>query len=410
VKLRSVHTFFTQLANADNWAPPASASDPKKRTEIDRWILSELNVLVDGATKDLDAYDLYTATGRITSFVDALSNWYVRRTKNRFWASKKSSSQADLKSKDEAYETLFTCLTTLAQVMAPFTPYQSEEIWRNLTRGKKGAAESVHLTDWPTADASLIDNVLSQRVKAVRDLASLGRQVRTDAKLKVRQPLSTARLIPADATLADVLTPYLSLIAEELNVEKVEVLTTSADQFVSYRVKPNFRTLGQKGMGKQAQDLKKSMATIPAAEAQALVATLLANGKANVHGVDVDREDVEVAFDAHEGYAAAGDRVGVVVLDTHIDDHLRDLGYLRELLNRVQNRRKDMDLEVSDRIKVLIDGTERTKRIASQHQKMIGEECLAIDVTVGDHPSTEADTREVDVEGDTVRLTITRAS
>ena len=408
VKLRNVYSFFTIYANIDGFDP--SASRKVEQTEIDRWILSELNLLVEQVTKDLDAYDLYTATGRITSFVDALSNWYVRRSRDRFWSALAADGSLGA-DKHSAYATLHECLTTLARVMAPFTPYLADDIWRNLSvaagtaDGK--AAESVHLASWPSSNAALVDKQLSQTIRAVRDLVSLGLQVRTQAKLKVRQPLSIAKLILADATLAARLTPYVSMIADELNVLKVEVLTSEADEYVTYKVKPNFRTLGQKGMGKQAQDLKKSMAAIGPTEAQALVATLLAAGKATVHGVEVDREDIEVAFDAKEGYAAAGDRIGVVVVDTRLDDALRDLGYLRELLNRIQAMRKELELDFVDRIHVGIAGTERTARVVNANLATIGAECLAPKVSLLESPT--ADARNVDVEGDNVSLTITRA-
>src|SRR5690606_32707615 len=162
-------------------------------------------------------------------------------------------------------------LTTLAQVMAPFTPYLSEEIWRNLVvKGRGGdSPESVHLTDWPTPNLALVDEGLSYVIKGVRDLVSLGLQVRTSAKLKVRQPLSVAKLVLADATLADRLAPYLPMIADELNVLEVETLVRGADKYVTYKVKPNFRSLGQKGMGKQAQELKKAMGAMSPSEAQA---------------------------------------------------------------------------------------------------------------------------------------------
>ncbi len=412
VKLRNVYSFFTIYANIDGFDPSQPFSDPKKRPEIDRWILSELHLLVESVTKDLDGYDLYTATGRITDFVDALSNWYVRRSRDRFWAPLENGKLGT--DKQAAYETLWESLTTLAQVMAPFTPYLSDSIWRNLVVKAKGSrggdvAESVHLTSWPSSDAALVDRGLSRTIKTVRDLVSLGLQVRTQAKLKVRQPLANAELILADATASDRLAPYLGMIADELNVLKVAVLVTDADQYVSYRVKPNFRTLGQKGMGKQAQDLKKSMATMPPAEAQALVVKLLADGKANVHGVDVERDDVEVAFDAKEGYAAAGDRVGVVVLDTRLDDTLRDLGYLRELLNRIQNLRKEMGLDFVDRIQVQITGTDRTRRIVAANDTVIGSECLAVGIAFVDELPEGANARDVDVEGDAVRILITRA-
>ena len=407
VKLRNVYSFFTIYANIDGFDPSATMSDAKKRPEIDRWILSELNLLVDGVTKNLDSYDLFAAAGRITTFVDALSNWYVRRSRDRFWAPLEDGELgAD---KRAAYETLWTVLTTLARVMAPFTPYMSDSIWRNLAvKGIGGdTPESVHLTSWPEVDASLIDKGLSHIITTVRDLVSLGLQVRTQAKLKVRQPLSMARLILADATLADRLTPYLPMVADELNVLQAVVLVSDADQYVSYKVKPNFRTLGQKGMGKQAQDLKKSMGGMPPAEAQALVAKLLADGKADVHGVSVEREDVEVAFDAKEGYAAAGDRVGVVVLDTRLDDTLRDLGYLREILNRIQTARKDLGLDFVDRITLEVSGTDRTKRVVEANEASIRSECLAVDVK---HVSDAGpDAREVDIEGDTVRIALKRS-
>lgn len=404
VKLRNVYSFFTIYANIDGFDPSAPASDPRSRAEIDRWILSELNLLVAAVTKDLDAYDLYAATGRITAFVDALSNWYVRRSRERYW---RPATEGDA-DKRAAYETLYTCLVTLAQVMAPFTPYQSEAIWRNLVvRGKGAGAESVHLSDWPKDDAALVDRALSQTIQAVRNLVSLGLQVRTQAKLKVRQPLSVAKLILADPAMADRLAPYRDMIRDELNVLDVEVVTAGADQYVTYRVKPNFRSLGQKGMGKQAQDLKKAMGTMSPADAQALVSELLDAGKATAFGVEVERDDVEVAFDAKEGYAAAGDRIGVVVLDTRLDDQLRDLGFLRELLNRIQTARKEMGLEFTDRIAVGVAGSERAARIAKAHEPTIKSECLAVSVSVDGGPTTAA--REIDVEGETVRLAIDKA-
>ncbi len=406
VKLRNVYSFFTIYANIDGFDPTGLAggpSDPKKRPEIDRWILSELALLVDGVTKDLDAYDLYTATKKITDFVDALSNWYVRRSRDRFWRSAEKGMDDD---KRAAYETLYECLLTVAQVMAPFTPYQSEGIWRNLATRGAGKEESVHLTSWPEANTALVDRGLSQTIAAVRDLVSLGLQVRTQAKLKVRQPLSVAKVILADAKLADRLAPYLEMMKDELNVLAVEIVTTGAEQYVAYKVKPNFRTLGQKGMGKEAQALKKSMGALDAAAAQAVVAQLLSDGKVTFDGVALEREDIEVAFEAKEGYAAAGDRVGVVVLDTRLDDELRDLGFLRELLNRIQTARKDMGLEFVDRIQVAIGGSDRATRIAKKNEASIKSECLAVDLSVVE--TAPAHAREVDVEGDKVLIAISK--
>ncbi len=410
VKLRNVYSFFTIYANIDAFDPNQPASDPKKRSEIDRWILSELNLLVQGVIADLDGYDIYGATIKLTSFVDALSNWYVRRSRDRFWrAADGGAGDAD---KRAAYETLYECLTTLAGLMAPFTPYQSEAMYRNLVvKGKGSGAESVHLTSFPQANEALIDTTLSHTIHAVRELVSLGLQVRTQAKLKVRQPLSVAKVILADAQLADRLAPYVDMMKDELNVLAVEVITKGADEYVTYRVKPNFRTLGQKGMGAQAQQLKKQMTTMSAADAQALVAKVLADGKATAFGVEIEQADLEVAFDAKEGYAAAGERIGVVVLDTRLDDTLRDLGYLRELLNRIQTARKEMGLDFVDRIRVWLAGSDRALRIAKSHEATIKSECLATELAFGDGAGSEAggEAREIDLEGDKVQLGITKA-
>jgi isoleucyl-tRNA synthetase len=400
VKLRNVYSFFTIYANIDGFDPskPAGDRDVKKRPEIDRWILSELNLLVEGVTKDLDGYDVYTATQKITAFVDALSNWYVRRSRDRFW---KSGFDDD---KRAAYETLYTSLTTLAQVMAPFTPYQSDAIWRNLVvKGAGGGPESVHLTRFPEADTSLVDRGLSQTIAAVRELVSLGLQVRTQAKLKVRQPLSVAKVILADATLADRLAPYVQMLKDELNVLNVELVTSGAEEYVTYRAKPNFRTLGQKGMGKQAQELKKSMAAMSPADAQALVQKLLESGKTTIFGVEVETADVEVAFEAKEHYAAAGNRIGVVVVDTRLDDQLRDLGFVRELLSRIQTMRKEMSLDFTDRISVWVTGSERAMRLAKAHVETIASECLAPSLST-DAPPSDATVRVVDIEGENVTL------
>ena len=421
IKLRNVYSFFTIYANIDDFDPSQGPLPVGHRSEIDRWILSELHLLTLGVISDLDVYDVYAATGKITSFVDALSNWYVRRSRERFW---RAADPNDI-DKRAAYETLYTCLVMLSGIMAPFTPYLADAMYRNLVvkgLGAEGAKqpESVHLTRFPESDPKLIDRGLSKTIQAVRDLVSLGLQVRTQAKLKVRQPLSSAKVILADPKLAIRLEAYRDMIKDELNVLSVELVSseTGADEYVVYRIKPNFRALGQKGMGKQAQDLKKVMVAMAPSEAHALATKLLTDGKVTVSGVLVDRDDVEIAFDAKEGYAAAADRVGVVVIDTRLTSELRDLGYLRELLNRLQTARKEMGLEFTQRICVGVAGAERAMRIARDHASTIKTECLVVDLSAGPLPPSpirdgrdgrESSRREVDVEGDRVELWISKA-
>ncbi len=415
VKLRNVYSFFTIYANIDGFDPSLPMSKPELRSEIDRWIVSELNLLVQGVTADLDAYDVYSATARITTFVDSLSNWYVRRSRDRFWRSGAVGSAvakegaSDDTDKRAAYETLYEVLTTLARVMAPFTPYQSEAIHQNLVvvGAANAAVESVHLASFPKPNAALIDAVLSQTVRAVRDVVSLGLQVRTQGKLKVRQPLSIARVLMAKPALAEQLHTYVDMIKDELNVLAVEIVTKGAEEYVAYKVKPNFRTLGQKGMGAQAQQLKLGMAAMSTQDAQALVSEVLANGKATCFGIDIESADLEVGFDAKEGYAAAGDRIGVVVLDTRLTEALSDLGYLRELQNRIQSARKELALDFVDRIEIHMTGSARALRIAEANGEAIRRECLATSLIFGAPEPRGAvpnAMREVDIEGDAVEL------
>ena len=405
LKLRNVYSFFTIYANIDGFDPTKPASDVSSRPEIDRWITGELALTVEATTAMLDAYDVHGATTKLSSFVDALSNWYVRRSRERFW---RSGWDDD---KRAAYETLYHCLVTLSGLMAPFTPYAAESMYKNLVvrgRGGTGVAESVHLAPWPSADVSSVDRELSKNVDTVRQIVSLALQVRTAAKIKVRQPLASAKIVLSDARLAPALEAYADMMKDELNVLDVSFVTSGSEQYVTYAIKPNFRTLGQRGLGKQAQELKKHMATMGAADAHAAVSTLLSSGTLTSAGVELSADDVEVSCEAHEGFAAAGDRVGVVVLDTRLTDELRDLGFVRELLNRVQAARKDMKLEFSDRIRLGIKGGERTVRLARAHASRISGDVLATELLVDEMPQG-ATVRDVDVEGESVTLGVLRA-
>ncbi len=402
VKLRNVYSFFCIYAGIDAFDATLARTDVKARPELDRWILSELALTTQGVTRDMDAYDVYTATQKITAFVDALSNWYLRRSRARFW---RSGWDDD---KRAAFETLYECLVELTLVMAPFVPFQAEAMWQNLTRVARAAGkakDSVHLEAWPTANEPHVDRALSRKMSAVRDVVSLGLQVRTSQKIKVRQPLRTAHVIVADRAQEDALAASAEMIADELNVLEVAfVPRADVEKFVSYKLKPNFRTLGQRGLGKQAQDLKKAFAALGAHDAASMVAEVLDQGKTSHAGVELVREDLEIAFETKDGFAAAGDRVGVVVLDTRLDDELRDLGFVRELLNRVQTARKDQGLEYSDRVRVAVKGSARVEALVEKHRELIAGECLAVAVATGAAPGG----KDVEVEGESLSLAVAR--
>ncbi len=221
------------------------------RSELDRWVMSELHRTAATIIENMDAYDNYGACTAITAFVDALSNWYVRRSRDRFWSSDKQDPD-----KLDAYWTLYECLLTTAKLVAPFTPFLAEELWQNLAVVPFGSKtmESVHLCDYPTGDPAVINEKLSVQMNLVREIASLGRAARMNAKLKVRQPLAKVEVILADAAQEAWLCEHDALIRDELNVKKVE-FTTKADQYIDYSVLPDLKKLGPK-IGKRLPALR----------------------------------------------------------------------------------------------------------------------------------------------------------
>jgi isoleucyl-tRNA synthetase len=419
VKLRNVYSFFTIYGSIDGF-DPCSRDLAAVPTDLDRWARSELALTVRDVTAAMDAYDVFGATQKLIALVDSLSNWWVRRSRERFW---KSGWNED---KRAAYETLYKCLVTLAKLTAPFTPYAAETMWQNLVvrprvasaaRDFTGAenvhsddAESVHLALWPEAVLDDIDEALSRKIATVRALVSLGLQVRTQAKIKVRQPLHAAWIITT--ALPDLGLPEKRQVADELNVSQTVFMPMAeAEQFVTVRLKPNFRTLGQRGLGKEAQGLKRTMAALPPAQTVALASLLLSGEAASIDGIDLRRDDVDVEFVAREGFAAAGDRNGVVVLDTRIDEALRDRGLLRELVNRVQTMRKEKGLEYTDRIRLSVRGSLRMDRVVAGASEALSAEVLAVEVTTKALTEGLVDVieRDVDLDGEEAHVAIVRA-
>ncbi|HVH17097.1 MAG TPA: class I tRNA ligase family protein, partial [Myxococcota bacterium] len=350
LKLRNVYAFFTIYAGIDGFDPSnasclAGRRAARERARVDRWILSELALTTQAVTAHMDAYHIYEATGALTEFVDALSNWYVRRNRERFWAPGLAQDKLDV------HWTLYECLTALARLLAPFLPYATEELWQNLVRGPHPEAqESVHLADWPEADASAVDPELSRVMRSVRESVSLGLQVRTASKLRVRQPLEAAEIVLAEPVLEPALREHAALMADELNVHEVHFVA-KADEYVTYQVKPNFRALGPR-VGKRMPKLKAALAE---ADGAALLLQLDADGcvRIAVEGetLELSRDEIAVSLEARAGFAAASGPVGVVVLRTALTPALVEEGRYREVLNRVQALRKELDLEYTGRIR-----------------------------------------------------------
>jgi isoleucyl-tRNA synthetase len=411
LRLWNVYSFFVIYANIDGFDPaarlPGDAGELDaqvlrhaqgyrpvgQRGELDRWITSELHRTAAAVVERMDAYDNFTAAGRIIEFVDALSNWYVRRSRDRFWSGEQSADKLD------AYWTLYECLLTTSKLVAPFVPFLAEAMWRNLAVepfGKR-ATESVHLCDYPTGDAAAIDGQLSTRMAVMRDVVSLGRNARMGAKLKVRQPLAKVEVILQDPSHQGWLAEHAALIAEELNVKLVE-FASQADHYVSYQVLPDLKKLGPK-LGKRLPALKAKLATVDPAQ---LLASLEQHGQVELTlddgPVTLTREDLQVRLQAKPGWAAAQGTCGVVVLSTELSPELIAEGHARELVHALQTRRKDLGLEFTDRIDVGVVFANGDAVIADEALRTdlqpfldyIRGEVLSVDLTFAALPGVES--------------------
>jgi len=361
------------------------------RSELDRWILSELNRTCAAVVERMDVYDNFGAAQHITAFVDALSNWYVRRSRDRFWSADKRGQE-----KLDAYWTLYECLVTTAKLVAPFVPFVAETLWQNLSGCQVSGVGfqsspltpdtrhptplvSVHLCDYPTGDASAIDEALSARMNLVREIASLGRNARNVANLKVRQPLAKVEVVLADTAHQKWLEEHADLIADELNVKAVE-FTTHGEQYISYSVVPTFKRLGPR-LGKNMPAAKKLLGEIDAGK---LLAELKSTGKAALtfpdgSSIELDNEDIEIRLTAKEGWAAAQGKGSVVVLATELTSELVAEGLARDLVRAIQDRRKDAGFEYTNRIEIgfVTDSTELPEAI-ERFRDFIAQETLAI--------------------------------
>jgi isoleucyl-tRNA synthetase len=399
IKLYNVYSFFVIYANIDNWGPKeprASARADVELSELDRWVLSELNQTVADVREAMDRYENYPACRRLVEFVDGLSNWYVRRSRDRFW---RAGMDAD---KQAAYQTLWTCLETLSRLVAPFVPFFAESLYQNLVRSQFAEAkESVHLCDYPQADSARIDQALLREMAIVREIASLGRAARMDAKLKVRQPLPVVEIVLADAAHEQWLSGHLSLITDELNVKRIE-FATQADKYVSYEVRPNFKALGPK-FGKLAPQIKNALA---GADAAALRRQLDETGKASLavggQTVELTPEDVQVTLKAREGWAAAQGRQVVVVLSTEITPELKSEGMARDFVHLVQTARKEAQLDYQARIALRVNAAGPVAEAIAANAEYIKGETLATELTLD--PSVSGAKYSGEVEGTPVQF------
>ena len=357
-------------ANADEVDAASFRIAPADRPELDRWILSRYHRLVRGVTEAMDAYEHMKSVRAITEFVtEDLSNWYVRRARRRFYAEELTED------KQSVYQTVYEILKGVSLLSAPFAPFLSDEMYIKLT-----GEQSVHLADYPVCDESLIDEDLEYRMELVRIIATLGRGEREKENLKVRQPLSK---ILVDGKYEQEIGGMTDLIREELNVKEV-VFEHDMGSFMNYSLKPDFRTAGPV-LGKKIKDFGKQLAAADAAEVSSKLnedhkIVLVLDGEET----EIPEEFVDVRITAKEGFAVGSSQGVFVILDTTVTPELMGEGLARELVSKVQQMRKAMDLDMMDHIEITVNGDDAVQTMLKEYAEYITGETLADSLTLTD--------------------------
>ena len=370
--LWNTYAFYVLYANIDGFDPTKYTLDRESLSVMDKWILSKLNTAVKAVDENMAAYKIPEATRVLEGFVDELSNWYVRRCRERFWV---KDMPAD---KVNAYMTLYTALVTVAKLSAPFIPFMSEDIYRNLVCSvDKNATESVHLCDFPVADEAFIDAALESNMDEVIDVVVLGRACRNAAAIKNRQPIAKM-YVKAETAVEE---SFLPIIAEELNVKEV-VFTDSVKDFTSYSFKPQLRTVGPK-YGKILGGIRTALTEL---DGNAAMAELEANGVLKLTVGDtvaeLTRDDLLIETSQMAGFESLSDKGITVVMDKNLTPALIEEGNVRELISKIQTMRKDSGFEVMDHIRISLSGAEEMLAVADRNASEICEETLADSLTV----------------------------
>ncbi len=364
--IKNVYNFFTLYANTDNVNPEDFNVDIADRPELDRWIISKYQSLLKGVEEELAVFDLTKSVRKIQDFINEdLSNWYIRRSRRRFWDPELSED------KKSVYNTTYEILVGISQIIAPFAPYTAEELYKNLT-----GEESVHLSDYPVVDESLIDPRIEERMDLVRDLVGLGRASREAAKIKVRQPISKALI---DGKYEELISDLVPLIKEELNVKEVE-FTKNLKEYMNFSLKPNFKVAGPK-LGSKIKAYGGALAKLDAAE---IVPKLQAGETITIdldgEDFDIDQELVMINTSAKEGFNVTIENNLFVILDTTLNEELLNEGYAREFISKIQQMRKNNEYEMMDNIEIKYSGDEEITKAITEYEEYIKSETLALKI------------------------------
>ena len=382
--LYNTYSFFSLYANVDGFCFEEQEIPVNERPEIDRWILSVLHTLIKSVTRELDDYDPTRAGRLIDNFVNNdLSNWYVRLNRKRFWGKEMS------KDKLSAYQTLYVCLETVAKLLAPFAPFYADQLYLDLTHatGRDNAA-SVHLTRFPEVNETLIDANLEQRMEVAQRITSMVLALRRKVNIKVRQPLQAIMIPATDDNQKQLVMAVKDLIMNEVNVKELRFVESSG--VLVKKVKCNFRTMGKK-YGKMMKGVAVAMTALD----QPQIAEFEKSGSISIEvegqTLNVDIADVEIINEDIPGWLVSNDGNLTVALDVELTEDLLKEGMARELINRIQNMRKDMGLEITDRIRVTIAPHQKVEDSISVHKEYVQTQVLADDITIGDNDGDEID-------------------
>ena len=395
--LWNTYAFFVLYADIDNFDPTKYELNYDQLPVMDKWLLSRLNTTVQAVDNDLANYKIPEAARALQEFVDEMSNWYVRRSRERFWA--KGMEQ----DKINAYMTLYHALVTIAKTAAPMIPFMTEDIYQNLVRSvDKDAPESIHLCDFPTVNEAWIDKDLEADMKELLEIVVLGRACRNTANIKNRQPIGTM-YVKAEKKMSEF---YTDIIADELNVKEVK-FADDVESFISYSFKPQLRTVGPK-YGKLLGGIRQALTDI---NGTAAMNELRTNGvlKLDINGNDVEltEEDLLIETAQTEGYVSESDGETSVVLDTNLTPELIEEGFVREIISKIQTMRKEAGFEVMDKIKVYAHGNDKIQEVMNAHEDEIKSEVLADEMVLGE---TDGYVKEWNINKEAVTMGVKKLS
>jgi isoleucyl-tRNA synthetase len=379
----NAYSFLSTYAAAEGWSPSQEAASGKAPTvsnPLDRWIISRLQSVLAGVHGQMESYRLYAVVPEVLSFIDELTNWYIRLSRRRFW---NTDSTGQLSSESRtAFETLYYVLLQFSKLFAPFAPFVTERVYGGLTEGLNSVEESVHLCDMPMQQAELIDEELERHMRLVSKLTGLGRGIRAKQQIKTRQVLKSMTVITTDEPDRECIKRYSDILREELNVKEIH-FSTDESQSVRVELKPNLKILGKK-LGKDLGELRNALTLVNANQTVAHQLVRDADGGKQLKVDRFELEKDEVLIDRHplEGTVSASEGTVTVVFDAHLTEELILEGLAREMVNRIQSLRKDSNLNVSDRIRVELAGSEQVLKAAKAFETYIGNETLTTNLSL----------------------------